>query len=426
MKDPLEQNIRQTLHRMSASIPAAEGNYGAIERRITSRRRTLVVMVASSLTIIAVAAVAMKQRDLPESVRVVTEPSEQGAGEGRAEQAGFAVRSMTDIVFVDDRVGFSIADNYVGRSDDGGRSWHRVGILPVVEGFADEGWSVVFSDRRNGYLFGRGFFKTDDGGASWLAVNTSAKGEEARVVQSVVPIESSVWAASACPTEAECEAEVSFSVDGGHTWSVTEGAPNIDGDRVLLVRVSSENAYLSATTSDIEPAVAVTTDGGRTWEKVGHPCTGASFLRMAATPGTRGREMWMVCGAEPGAGSAEKAVFRSRDGGKRWDVVASSGVPGIAPRTGQLSSTGLLSDLAVVSSEDAWIAAGTGGLLRTFDGGRTWKPAFRTDAADAGVSKITMLDARHGWSLADQGLWATTDGINWTHRVGGDQTERSW
>ncbi|MCY1140105.1 oxidoreductase [Actinoplanes sp. Pm04-4] len=89
----------------------------------------------------------------------------------------------------------------------------------------------------------------------------------------------------------------------------------------------------------------------------------------------------------------------------------------------QLTPTGTearFRGLAPVSAKVAWVAGSAGTVLRTVDGGRTWKSVGPADAAALEFRDIEAFDARHAVALTigngpDSRVYATSDGgRTWT------------
>ncbi|WP_291419373.1 oxidoreductase [Actinophytocola sp.] len=106
-------------------------------------------------------------------------------------------------------------------------------------------------------------------------------------------------------------------------------------------------------------------------------------------------------------------------------VVAPGGTAGAhpAPLSWRLSPTGTdaqLRGLSVVSRHVAWASGARGTVLRTVDGGRTWKQVGPPDTATLDFRDIEAFDARNAVALSigngeDSRIYRTTDGgATWT------------
>jgi photosystem II stability/assembly factor-like uncharacterized protein len=110
-------------------------------------------------------------------------------------------------------------------------------------------------------------------------------------------------------------------------------------------------------------------------------------------------------------GSFDGAVLRTRDGGATWKAqrIAKLGIPGA---------------VTFVNAKDGWMVGGTatlGTILATTDGGATWVEQH-PDAPGCSFADVAFADAEHGWvvGIHDGGaapLFVTTDGgATWTKR----------
>jgi len=113
-----------------------------------------------------------------------------------------------------------------------------------------------------------------------------------------------------------------------------------------------------------------TGDAGRTWKRVRTPrtCSTEFPLLDLVTP----QLGWMLCGGPGGAGPFEsKAVFRTRDGGRTWQLLTSTQADGRAPHGG-ISPAGLPAGISFARGGFG-VIWGNGVLDVTRDGGKTWK-----------------------------------------------------
>ena len=114
-----------------------------------------------------------------------------------------------------------------------------------------------------------------------------------------------------------------------------------------------------------------TSDGGRSWHARASPCRQAvanSALVDLVTP----RLGWLVCLGEPGAGNQQKAVFRTRDGGRSWQAGAEA-VAYPRPRFhGGISGYGYPYGIAFARDGFGILWEGRGTVYVTRTGGRRW------------------------------------------------------
>ena len=137
-------------------------------------------------------------------------------------------------------------------------------------------------------------------------------------------------------------------------------------------------------------ALLVTTDGGASWErqKFFLPQRGIDVAFPDAQTG------WLVTDAG--------TVLVTADGGAGWTVAEKVKLD--------------VKAMAAADAEDAWLAGdsvgaaggpGASAVLRTTDGGETWK---KTPFGDVLLTDIAFSDARHGVLVALDRIWSTRDG----------------
>jgi len=357
---------------------------------------------------------------------------------------------LADVVFIDDSRGFGLAFHrdrtVLAASDDGGDTWSVVdGALP-----AQLPAQFEFADPVHGYLWGgaptaRGgaaLWVTADGGRSWTRAPIGP------VVSDVSAIGSDVWAVvGACPITSlavppACRASVEVSIDHGATWRPTSAAPPVVEDPGLsvadqdleLARITVSRAYvLSFAPSRLggggQPGrLGYTADGGRSWVALPDPCP--SYFDVGQEIAASGTEdLWMLCTSLPSSGAQAKALYRSGDGGHHWALTAAANAPVLSgnlslPAGGGLPVEGYLApdslgheNLAVLTPQTAWLFPDRGGVFATTDGGRTWESVTaltRAGLVGGGSGNVVFADARHGWVCeVGAGLWRTTDGVHW-------------
>jgi photosystem II stability/assembly factor-like uncharacterized protein len=122
-------------------------------------------------------------------------------------------------------------------------------------------------------------------------------------------------------------------------------------------------------------AMLVTNDDGRTWQRRQGPCdkTDATFGAFAdlVTPSS----WWVACVGQGGAGNEDKAIYRTRNGGKTWEAEAAT--VWVAPHErehGGISSYGYPAGLAFASDGWGLLTESRGTLYVSRDGGARFRP----------------------------------------------------
>ena len=183
------------------------------------------------------------------------------------------------------------------------------------------------------------------------------------------------------------------TTDGGKTWraAVVPGAEALDFRDVDAF--DANTAYLLAIGEGEKSRIYKTTDGGRTWAmqfKNTRPT--AFFDSMAFWSRDRG-----IAVSDPVDGKF--LIITTSDGGKTWTEVSPAGMPPALEGEGAFAASGTC--IAVEGKSNVWF--GTGGpngarVFRSKDGGRTWEVSMTPLVAGraAGVFSVAFLDARHG------------------------------
>jgi photosystem II stability/assembly factor-like uncharacterized protein len=128
--------------------------------------------------------------------------------------------------------------------------------------------------------------------------------------------------------------------------------------------------------------------------------------------------VWQLCVGGAAAGSSEKYLFRSDDGGATWRLVSQTtlGNPPAIAGVGNLPNGNAVSALLFLDATHGWIGLTSPGanLFRSPDGGVTW---IEVDAIPPGaaVQSIAFADLIHGTVTTSAGTWTTADGgATWT------------
>ena len=352
--------------------------------------------------------------------------------------------SLTDVVFVDPGDGFALAAHRGGlvlaATTDGGSSWQVVnGRLPVTSLGTDAPAQMEFTGRQNGYLWegaapgatAAPLWVTADGGRSW------ARAPLGPVVSDVSAIGPNVWAlVGSCPQSAlgpACTLGVTVSADAGSTWRPAPGpvpaslGNSAEPGLVELARVSRSRAYVLSMSPGGNAILAFTADGAATWATRPVPCARPFDLGAElALSGTD--DLWLVCGGQASAGSQAKALYRSSTGGASWSEAAQTmgfaGASTPVAGVGSLPLAGYVApysighkNLNVVSADLAWLFPSRGTVVVTTDGGTNWAavPSLRDAGFGAGApGNLTFISSTDGWiTELGTGLWRTTDGTAW-------------
>jgi photosystem II stability/assembly factor-like uncharacterized protein len=149
--------------------------------------------------------------------------------------------------------------------------------------------------------------------------------------------------------------------------------------------------------------VGSTTDGGRTWSfksGITQPSSRASSFHLNA--------VWFVDEQTGYIAGDGFHILRTIDGGEHWHKL---------PTARKVWAH--LGDIQFVDRDHGW-AIGSGGLVRTTDGGESWQGPLGIDPSVGGISRtvgtaLRFIDRDRGWLVGQFGLIRlTTDGgISW-------------
>jgi hypothetical protein len=129
---------------------------------------------------------------------------------------------------------------------------------------------------------------------------------------------------------------------------------------------------------------------------------------------------WQFCLGGAAAGSNEKFLFRTSNGGISWKLISRTTLGSPLPEVGvgELPNGNGVSALFFQDADNGWLGLSSPGhnFLRSTDGGKNWVEVVVADlAAGVPVTSITFTDGDHGSFITPDGTWTTSDGgANWT------------
>jgi photosystem II stability/assembly factor-like uncharacterized protein len=224
------------------------------------------------------------------------------------------------------------------------------------------------------------------------------------------------------------------TIDGGATWQPRRiaGAEKLDFRDVDAM--SDRIAYALSIGPGESSRIYKTTDGGARWDLQFANTDPKVFLdAMAFWDAARG-----VAFSDSVDGGF--VVLITTNGGRAWNRVPADRLPPALPGEGAFAASG--TNVAMSGRENVWIGTGAGRVLRSTDGGRSWKvaatPLRATDSA--GIFSIAFRDATHGVVVGgdyrkegeamDNIAFTTDGGSTWTlvkeHGLGGYRSVVAW
>jgi photosystem II stability/assembly factor-like uncharacterized protein len=141
--------------------------------------------------------------------------------------------------------------------------------------------------------------------------------------------------------------------------------------------------------------------------------TGKAFALDANTK-------WQFCIGGAAAGSNEKFLFKTTNGGASWTLISRTtlGNPPPEAGVGELPNGNGVSALFFNDATKGWLGLSSPGdnLFRSTDGGKNWTKVTVSGLDPAvPVESITFTDAMHGSFVTPDGTWTTSDGgTTWT------------
>jgi hypothetical protein len=275
---------------------------------------------------------------------------------------------------------------------DGGRHFHRLGMPPVTT-------NLQFADSQDGFAYGwrSPLFSTHDGGKTWHRV------EPGDILAFATGAGTAYAVTGRCKRDGSCrDLRFERSATASDAWRAAgmpfaRATPNFDlaalGADLWLFGGSSSGRYRLAN------VLARSNDHGRTFA-VGHaPC----YADLAAElDPVSSRVVWAFCPT-----GLMGLAWRSSDGGATFKGLS---IPHCCENGSWIAA----------ASDDVAVLASVRGILRTTDGGVTWR--FANAPRNGTYAPIEFVDARNGFALGSIGagrprLWRTDDAGGSWHAV---------
>jgi len=128
---------------------------------------------------------------------------------------------------------------------------------------------------------------------------------------------------------------------------------------------------------------------------------------------------WQLCLGGLAAGSGEKYLFHTTNGGAAWTLISRTTLGNPTPEAGvgDLPNGNGVVQILFLDAMHGWMGLNSPGvnLFRSQDGGVTWAEVPVIPPA-VPVTSINFTDAMHGTVVTPEGTWTTSDGgVTWTH-----------
>lgn len=274
---------------------------------------------------------------------------------------------------------------------DSGATWQQQGAgmfsgAALLDVFAlDRSTAYAVGEVANGFS---SIYRTTDAGLSWNRIGSSADLPNAVLYKISMPDAQNIWAVG--------PGTIVHSGDGGASWinqtpagyssTPLQGVSSPDGLNVWATGLAKDG-YATALKS---------TDAGLTWTRQsnGLDPDADHLLGIAALDGNTA---WAV-------GGPDGAVFKTTNGGEKWDFVVSA-EPGHDAN-----------ELKIVNTDTIWVACDST-IDWTFDGGSTWNSYNTADY----TMQISVADQTNVWAISEgisTHLFHTGDGgLNWEEQT---------
>lgn len=291
---------------------------------------------------------------------------------------------------------------------------------------------LYFVDAKTGF-YGNGagkVFRTEDGGATWRTV-MDKPGTYVRALGFLDARRGFVGNLGPDAFPGVTDPQLLYRTDdGGATWTPvalpdTDGARGVCAIDILALdtvnaghRLHREVVHVGGRVGG-PAALFRSLDGGTTWSRLTLPPEVAMILDVKFQDPSVG---FVYAGTDPDVAKSNGLIARTTDGGATWKVVYRSARPFELMWKGAWVDRRLgfatLQNYTGEASEDPQsgvTATAARYVVRTDDGGATWREIPLVDNPKVQEFGIAFVDARRGWVGALPHGFATTDGgAHWT------------
>ncbi|KAG1359524.1 Photosystem II stability/assembly factor HCF136, chloroplastic [Cocos nucifera] len=281
------------------------------------------------------------------------------------------------------------------RSDEPAVSeWERV-YLPIDPGVVLLDIAFVPDDLSHGFLLGtrQTILETKDGGNIWFPRSIpSAEDDDFNYRFNSISFNGKEGWIVGKP------AILLHTSDAGESWERIPLSAQLPGDMVYIKAIGEKSAEMVTD----EGAIYITSNRGYKWKAAVQETVSATLNRTVSSG---------ISGASYYTGTFN-TVNRSPDG--RYVAVSSRGNFYLTWEPGQITEEfeevpvqsrgfGIL-DVGYRSMDEAWAAGGSGILLRTVNGGKTWTRDKTADSIAANLYSVKFIADNKGFVLGNDGV----------------------
>ena len=289
----------------------------------------------------------------------------------------FTDNIIKNIYFQNPKVGWASGEGILYNTIDGGENWSKkTGINGAINLI-----NIFFTDSKTGFVYSDSpkYYKTTDGGISWILQNSDARFK----LNSVSFIDSNIgWLVGD-------NGIVLKTIDGGKTLQkLIKGNPNVYYD---IHFGDTKTGYRVGWAGLIEK----TTDAGNTW--IEQKSTTTDDLKdVHFVDNNTG---WIT-------NYASSSILKTIDGGNTW-------------ATQNLKTLKQPKAVHFFDKNEGIVIGLNNLILKTSDGGTTWNlPKHTWDTLtgyDKTLNSLHFFDAQNGWTVGNTVILKTNDkGVTWT------------
>ncbi len=167
-------------------------------------------------------------------------------------------------------------------------------------------------------------------------------------------------------------------------------------------------------------------DAGQSWRRVTAPEDHAAVSCISQDPRSGKSNIWYYGSGEVAGNSASKSysawyrgsgIYKSTDSGESWDLLPSTAA--LMHKASDWDAVFRVLVNPIRNDSDIVYAAMSEGIMRSNDGGTTWKTSLPADNATYTDVKMTSVGVLYAAISADggsnnKGYWRSEDGLSWT------------
>jgi photosystem II stability/assembly factor-like uncharacterized protein len=275
---------------------------------------------------------------------------------------------------------------------------------------------IAFTNNpEHGYLVGSNatLLETNDGGNSWKPITLQLDEQKYRF-DSVSFAGKEGWIAGE-------PGLLLHTTDEGASWSRIPLSEKLPGSPIAVKALADNTAEMATNVG----AIYKTTDGGKNWKAQVESAVGVvrnlersadgKYVAVSAkgsfySTWEPGQDAWV-----PHNRNSSRRVENMGfgDNGQLWLLARGGQIQFSDPtkpeewqeaKYPELATSWGLLDLAYRTPDELWIGGGSGNLLRSGDGGKTWEKDREVEEVAANLYKIVFLEPERGFIIGDRGV----------------------